>query len=284
MTKNEQWLLDEKYGGVPTEEYEKDKDRLASGEPVGYVIGWQPFLGLTIHLDSPYSAKATKGTRPLIPRPETEWWTEQLLTTDGMSARRESHSATAREEAIFQQKNTPLSSNGLPEAPLRFLDLCAGSGAIGCAVLARVPNAQVCFGEIDPAHAPTILKNIRENHLDETRADIRTGDLFAPFANMQFDVIAVNPPYIPSERMLDDSVAKFEPHEALFSGVDGLDLICRIARGLSAHLAPRGTAWVECDISNIESAQTIFIKQGFNATIRTDQYGVQRILVVSFPI
>jgi len=32
MNRDEQWLLDEKYGGVRTPEYETDKKRLASGE------------------------------------------------------------------------------------------------------------------------------------------------------------------------------------------------------------------------------------------------------------
>ena len=39
-------------------------------EPEAYAIGWQPFLGLKIYLDS----------RPFIPRPETEWWIEKLLS------------------------------------------------------------------------------------------------------------------------------------------------------------------------------------------------------------
>ena len=64
MTKDERWLLEEKYERKETPEYEVDRKRLALGEPLGYVIGWQPFLGLKIFLDS----------RPLIPRPETEWW------------------------------------------------------------------------------------------------------------------------------------------------------------------------------------------------------------------
>src|SRR3989338_2129305 len=135
---------------------------MTKDEPEAYVIGWQPFLGLKIYLDS----------HPLIPRPETEWWTERLLTHVGTSY--------------------------VPT--LKFLDLCAGSGAIGCAALARLPNAQVYFGEIDPTHEVTILKNIRENHLDESRAHIRIGDLFQPFSDTRFDIIAANPPYVPPSR------------------------------------------------------------------------------------
>ncbi|MFA6503321.1 MAG: methyltransferase, partial [Candidatus Paceibacterota bacterium] len=188
MAKDEQWLLTEKYGGAATPAYEADRKRLAAGEPLAYVIGSQPFLGLTIYLDS----------KPLIPRPETEWWTEQLLANVEVSP--------------------PL---GGDTSTLKFLDLCAGSGAIGCAALKALPHAEVYFGEIDPAHEATILKNIRENNLDASRAHIHIGDLFEPFPNMQFDLIAANPPYIPVKRILDTSVTDYEPARALYAGDDG---------------------------------------------------------------
>ena len=235
MVRDAQWLLDEKYGGKETAKYEKDK------EPLGYVIGWQPFLGLEIYLDS----------HPLIPRPETEWWVEELL------------------------KDTP--------ACLTFLDLCAGSGAIGCAVLAKLPNAQVYFGEIDSAHETTIWKNIRENNLDASHAHICAGDLFEPFGDIKFDVIAVNPPYVPTDRELPESVVRYEPAHALRAGEDGLDLIRRIARELPEHLAANGEAWIECDSAHAAAACALFTAQGFSAEIRNDQYDKPRVIVVSFP-
>ena len=216
-------------------------------EPEAYVIGWQPFIGLKIYLDS----------KPLIPRPETEWWTEQLL-----------------QDVLAHPEGG---------APLRLLDLCAGSGAIGCAALARLQNAQVYFGEIYPAHEPTILKNIRENNLDESRANIRIGDLFEPFGDMKFDVIAINPPYIPTDRELPRSVTDYEPAIALRSGDDGLDLIRRIAVALPKYLTKDGVAWIECDSAHASDACALFIAQGLSAMIRTDQYDRPRIVVVSYP-
>ena len=240
MTRDEQWLLEEKYGGLRNPRFEEDRNRLAAGEPVGYVIGWQPFLGLKIYLDS----------KPLIPRPETEWWTEQLL--------------------------------GAFPGALRILDLCAGSGAIGCAALAKLQNAHVYFGEIDPKYEATIRKNIRENGLDESRASIGIGDLFEPFGDMKFDVIAANPPYIPAGRALPGSVADHEPAKALYAGEDGLAVIRRIATELPKHLAEGGTAWIECDRAHADAARALFQAQGFSAEIRTDQYGEPRVIVVSF--
>ncbi len=263
MTRDEQWLLEEKYSCVETSEYEVDKKRLAKGESLGYVIGWQPFLGLKIYLDS----------RPLIPRPETEWWTEKLL-----SERAEEKSVVRL--GLAARSATDFSSAS--ERCLKFLDLCAGSGAIGCAALARLPDTQIYFGEIDPSHESTILKNIRENTLDKSRADVRIGDLFQPFGDMKFDFIAVNPPYIPDERELSASVANYEPAIALRSGDDGLDLTRRIAKELIKHINKDGTAWIECDSSHVSDACELFSAQGFSAEIRTDQYDRPRIIVVSF--
>ncbi|MFH1178515.1 MAG: HemK/PrmC family methyltransferase [bacterium] len=208
-------------------------------EPIAYTIGWQPFLGLKIYLDS----------RPLIPRPETEWWTEQLLTNVGHL-----------------------------KSYIKFLDLCAGSGAIGCAALARLPNAEVFFGEIDPAHETTILKNIRENNLDKSRSHICIGDLFEPFSDMQFDIIAVNPPYIPADRELPKSVADYEPALALRSGIDGLDLIRRIAASTRRRLVENGVLWCECDSPTAETARALFEEQGLNAKILNDQYDQPRVI------
>jgi len=248
-----------------------------TSEPLAYIIGDQPFLGLKIFLDS----------RPLIPRPETEWWVEQLIAAIlGTSA-----SDGERHEQIFSRKLCALQNRG---NELRFLDLCAGSGAIGCAALARLPNAQVYFGEIDPAHEATMLKNIRENSLDASRAHIFIGDLFEPFSNMRFDVIAANPPYIPTGRVLPASVADYEPARALYAGADGLDLIRRIAKELPKHLAKGGSAchptnqvggvaWIECDSAHAETACALFSAQGFDAKIKSDQYSVPRVIVVSFP-
>ncbi len=265
MNKDEQWLLEEKYGGdTNVAGFKEDCARLARGEPVAYVIGWQPFLGLKIYLDS----------KPLIPRPETEWWTEQLLTETGSIMRN-----SLAESAAGRTRRSEDFSKGAPR--LRFLDLCAGSGAIGCATLQMLPDAEVFFGELDAKHEATILKNIRKNNLDESRAHVKIGDLFAPFGDMTFDVIATNPPYIPESRELPESVARYEPALALRASADGLGIIRRIAESLPNHLHTGGVAWIECDSAHAETACALFSTQGLTAEIRTDQFGKPRVIVVS---
>lgn len=240
-------LIRDKYAGVSDPALlQEDLARLAAGEPLAYIIGWQPFLDLRISLDS----------HPLIPRPETEHWTELLI---------------AHLQERFGTK------------PFRLLDLCAGSGAIGLAVLKACPQAFVFFGELSSAHAETIKKNLQANGLDENRADIRTSDLFAAFAEEQFDIITTNPPYIPEGRTLPESVSHYEPAEALYAGTDGLSLIRTIAAEASSHLNPDGELWMECDIANIEVAQELLLAGGArDAAIRSDQYGRSRYVVAHY--
>jgi len=240
-----EWLLRDKYNGIKNTQYKKDLERLACGEPLGYVIGWVPFLGLRINLAS----------RPLIPRNETEWWVSELI-----------------QKLRIQYEDKPFS----------LLDIGAGSGAIGCAILAQIPNVFVSFVEINPAHSKTILGNVLGNKLDISRTNIKSGDLFTPFGNTKFDVIVSNPPYIPKDRQLPQSVTNYEPHEALYSGKDGLDIIRAIANSLATHLSKNGTAWIEIDAPHAQIAQKLFIEKNFSTKIIHDQYGRPRVIVAYY--
>lgn len=233
-------LLREKYhGNRETEGFAEDMARLASGEPLAYVIGHIPFLGLSIGLTS----------RPLIPRPETEWWTEKLAAYIGTRT-------------------------------LRVLDVCAGSGAIGLSLLQHCPNVEVSFGEISEMDVHQICENLEQNKLDAARAKVRQSDLFEAFSKERFDLIATNPPYIPEGRTLPESVSNYEPSGALYAGADGLAVIRRIMSEAPRYLSPNGELWMECDIENIEGAATLAKEAGAARTkIHTDQYDRPRLLV-----
>lgn len=240
-------LRTDKYNGDTSVDLSVDLARLESGEPLAYVIGWIPFLGLRIELDS----------RPLIPRPETEWWVEQCI-------------------AEVRPRDTK-------EHPLRILDLCAGSGAVGLSLLKALPFAHVSFAELVPAHVQQIERNLLVNNLDASRATIKTSDLYSAFPNEQWDLILCNPPYIPSTRTLETSVSEFEPSEALFAGLDGLDLIRKISAEVPGHLSSPGEIWMECDVANIAESAGLLTKAGSEGVeIRTDQYGRPRIVVGYF--
>ena len=319
MTKDEQWLLKEKYGGEKTEGFFADCERLARGEPLGYVIGWVPFLDCKIGLDS----------HPLIPRPETEFWVEHAIksikqtngehctvratnlnptegnpreiprvTLGGAGA----HAAAAGvdsesaqlwlEEFGWDSQGAGESSSSQPrplaqfgdQSTIKVLDLCAGSGAIGVAVAKQVPMARVDFGEIDARHQPTIIKNLTQNLPSEWKAgNVWVGDLFAalPAYTPPYDFILTNPPYIdPALDRTEVSVKDFEPHLALYGGQDGMALIAQIITEAPGYLTLGGQLWLEHEPEQSNAIQTLAAQQGFTATTHCDQYNTERYSIL----
>jgi release factor glutamine methyltransferase len=239
MNTEEMWLLKEKYDGEKTEGFFTDCARLASGEPLAYVIGHIPFLNTTIYLDD---------SHPLIPRPETEYWVEKVI------------------KKIQDQGLTSIT----------VLDLCAGSGCIGVAVLKVIPQARVDFAEIDPSHHATISKNIIMNSIDPSRANIFGGNLFENSTG-KYDYILSNPPYIDSNlARTDTSVIAHEPHIALFGGDDGLSLIRQIIIDAPRFLAKSGTLVLEHEQEQSDAITVAAAIVGFRVNTHKDQFGIER--------
>lgn len=99
--------------------------RHLAGEPVAYLIGEWEFYGLPLDISPAV----------LIPRPDTE-----VLATKLIDAARGAGAC-------------------------RILDLCAGSGCIGLAAAANLPNARVLLGEYDEEALKICRQNIRRNRL-----------------------------------------------------------------------------------------------------------------------
>ncbi len=253
------WLLKEKYHGQKNEGFWADCERLAAGEPLAYVIGHVPFLDCTIYLDS----------KPLIPRPETEFWVEQAI----LSMR----------ERVAQ--GSPRQGLGEPWAGVRVLDLCAGSGAIGVAVAKAIPETHVTFAELDATHLSTIEKNLTKNLIvyDKTQYTLVESDLFNQLpADTQYDFILTNPPYIDKvAETVDKNVEAYEPHLALFGGQDGMEVITQIIAGARAKLAPRGQLWIEHEPFQVAAIAELASKYGFSVDTHPDQYATARYSVLT---
>ena len=210
-----------------------------SEEPEAYKIGWVPFMHAKIWLDS----------RPLIPRTETEFWTER---------------------AIEEIKSIPNA---------RVLDLCAGSGAIGVAVLKELPGVNVDFIEKEVRHHRTIEKNINTNlHECDRMPRIFGGDLFES-AQGPYDIILSNPPYIDPEKLerVQDSVIEHEPREALMGGNAGMEIVKRILADAPKYLASHGILYIEHEPEQVEEINKIVQSLPYSSCESfPDQYGVTR--------
>jgi release factor glutamine methyltransferase len=238
------WLLREKYPRFLAEpkkylpRIRRDLRRLQEGEPLAYVIGWLDFLGCKIDLS----------LRPLIPRPETEYWTEKAIA------------------CIKQQASS-----------VKVLDVFAGSGCIGIAVLKHIPGAKVWFVDNDPACRKQMQKNLKLNRISRRRYRIKHSDILKN-VRMSFDYILANPPYVPTsiKWKLPLSVRKYEKPSALFGGKDGLFYIRRILKEAKNRLKPGGELWMEFGSKQAAAVRKIAKKYGYHCAIYKDQFNRPR--------
>jgi len=250
MTQDEEWLLKEKYGSKKTVSFLADCELLASGKPLAYLIGHVPFLNTIIYLES----------HPLIPRPETEFWTEHVIQE---ITNRRSQTSTIQ---------------------IKILDLCAGSGCIGTAVLKALPDTSVDFVEIDTAHHPTIHTNIEKNDIALSRTQIFGGNLFENVTGI-YDYILTNPPYIDAHlNRTEESVTAHEPALALWGGLNGMDVIQRIIETSPQHLTENGVLYIEHEPEQVEAIHQ-HGKQNFHEVETfVDQFGIFRFTRLFRPL
>jgi release factor glutamine methyltransferase len=104
------------------------------------------------------------------------------------------------------------------------------------AILAARRGHRVVATDVVPAYAECLRANALLNGVGG-RLDVRTGDLFAPVSGERFDVIAANPPQMPTppDREWNDPRARIDN-----GGPDGWLLLDRIIREGPQYLQPGG--------------------------------------------
>ena len=217
--------------------------RRLAGEPVAYLIGEWEFYGLPLDISRDV----------LIPRADTEVLAEQAI----LAARAAGEGA-------------------------RVLDLCAGSGCVGLAVAANAPLCRVVLADVSEEALKICRQNIRRNDLNARVTCVQTDARQVPPAMLwDFDVIACNPPYIPTGDIdgLDASVRDYEPHLALDGGDDGLDFYREIAEKWRTALRLGGVLLFEVGIGQASDVEQILARCGYE-DIETfqDTGGIWRVV------
>ncbi len=217
--------------------------RRLAGEPVAYLIGEWEFYGLPLDISRDV----------LIPRADTEVLAEQAI----LAARAAGEGA-------------------------RVLDLCAGSGCVGLAVAANAPLCRVVLADVSEEALKICRQNIRRNDLNARVTCVQADARQAPSAKLwDFDVIACNPPYIPTGDIggLDVSVRDYEPHLALDGGSDGLDFYRDIAEKWRTALRLGGVLLFEVGIGQASDVEQILSRCGYE-DIETfqDTGGIWRVV------
>lgn len=218
-------------------------ERRLAGEPVAYLIGEWEFFGLTLDINRDV----------LIPRPDTE-----LIAQRAIELARE-----AGEGA-------------------RVLDLCAGSGCIGLAVAQNAPNCRVVLADYSEDALRICKTNVRRCNLGNRANAVLANALEAPSPTLgDFDVIVSNPPYIPTDDVLEleVSVRDYEPWTALDGGEDGLDFYRAISERWRGVLRPGGSLVFEVGIHQATDVENILAAHGFeNIQTTPDPAGIWRMV------
>lgn len=167
-------------------------------------------------------------------------------------------------------------------APLRILDLCCGSGCIGCALAKHLPGSRVVLGDISPDARAISRKNILLNDLGRQAICMEADALSPAPGNLgQYDLLVSNPPYICSDEIftLDSSVKDWEPRLALDGGEDGLMFYRSIISGWKTVLKDNGTVIFELGEGQAPAVKELLAQAGFqNIGGAIDTLGVERVV------
>ncbi|MER6132814.1 putative protein N(5)-glutamine methyltransferase [Streptomyces sp. NPDC001815] len=149
----------------------------------------------------------------------------------------------------------------LASGPQVVVDLCCGSGAVGAALAASLPGAELHAVDIDPAAVRCARRNVG------ARGRVHEGDLYAPLPpglRGRVGILAANVPYVPTGEVefLPPEARDHEPLVALDGGGDGLDVLRRVAAGAPRWLAPGGSLLVETSERQTGLALEVFADAG----------------------
>ena len=151
------------------------------------------------------------------------------------------------------------------------LDLCAGSGCIGISI-ANICGTEVTLADISEAALSLCRENAEANGV--SICTIKT-DLLDEITD-KYDIIVCNPPYLTASDMASlQRELTFEPANALYGGVDGLDFYRRIARDYAQRLNDGGALALEVGIHQAEEVA----KMLGGARMVKDVCGIERAVI-----
>jgi release factor glutamine methyltransferase len=176
--------------------------------------------------------------RVLVPRPETE-----LLVEVGLEL----------------------------EPGASVVDVGTGSGAIALALKHERPDLDVTATDVSADALQVAKANAQRLELDVA---FQHGDLFEG----TFDAVLSNPPYIATGDALPRDVAEHEPHEALFGGADGTEVV----RRLVARCAESEIALLALEVGEGQADAVAALASGAafaHVEVRQDLAGIDRVVI-----
>jgi release factor glutamine methyltransferase len=197
---------------------------------------------------------------------------------EGSSDSSASHGDAARGARPAPKKSTRTRSpttSALPEGPV--IDLCTGSGCVVVSLASEVPDRTYFATDVSPDALEVARDNVRTAGV---AVELAVGDLFAGLDG-PFALVVANPPYVEDSEIptLAPEVAKHEPRLALAGGVDGLDVVRRLATQAFARLVRGGALLVEVGADQGPRAAEIVRRAGFDdVRVLPDLAGRDRVI------
>lgn len=229
--------------GYEVEKLNSILNRLQTGEPVQYILGYTEFYGL------PFKVNPSV----LIPRPETE----ELV-----------------EWALSSVVNSEWAGN--------ILDIGTGSGCIAISLKKNLPNASVSAVDISPDALKTATQNAKLNNVDIAFINDDILNIKSEIENSKFEIIISNPPYVTlhDKTQMHTNVTDFEPHNALFVPEnDPLIFYKAIADFATKNLPQNGLLFFEINESLGNETVELLKDKGFkNIELRKDMSGRDRMV------
>jgi ribosomal protein L3 glutamine methyltransferase len=132
-----------------------------------------------------------------------------------------------------------------PDAIFSALDLCTGSGCLAILMAHGFQNAHIDAIDISTQALEVAHKNVQGYGLED-RIQLIESNLFSALSEKKYNLIISNPPYVNAASMAElPQEYQHEPHNALASGLDGLDATRIILQNAAQYLTDDGLLLVE---------------------------------------
>jgi release factor glutamine methyltransferase len=161
----------------------------------------------------------------------------------------------------------------------RMVDVGAGSGAIAVTLACKLAGAHIAATEISSGALAVARENAGLNGVRD-RVRFVEGDLLAPVAGEQFEIVVSNPPYVPERdrASLSVEVRDYEPAQALFAGEDGLEVYRRLIPAAFSVLVPGGFIALEIGYGQSDEVRELLAESGFaEIEFAVDLQGIPRV-------
>jgi release factor glutamine methyltransferase len=193
-----------------------------------------------------YGREFLVDSRVLIPRPETELLVERVIRNASRGA--------------------------------RVVDVGAGSGCIAITLAAERPDLRVAAVDLSAAALAVARANAARLGV---RVALAGSDLLTACRGA-FDVIVSNPPYVAERERarLQREVVEWEPHTALFAGIEGMSIIERLLDEATRSLAPGGIVAMEIGWDQGELLRAFAKANGWAPELFPDLAGLPRIALL----